>query len=141
MVVDGDGVPSDAERGKVMEFALLIYEKEGKPLKGAPTPAQAKQFQEIGAAYGAYTAGIVKSGNFVAGEGLQHSATGWKVRVRNGKTTTTKGAADKKRSAQLTGYYVVEAKDAAHAAKLAAGIPGAKTGSIEVRGVIPPPTS
>ena len=124
-----------------MRFALLIYEKEGKPLTGAPTPKQAKLFQEIGAAYGAYTAGIVKSGNFVAGDGVTHSAGGWTVKVRNGKTTTTKGPADKKRTAQLTGYYVVEAKDAAHAAKLAAGIPGAKTGSIEVRGVIAPPTS
>lgn len=124
-----------------MKFALLIYEKEGKPLKGAPTPAQAKLFERIGSAYAAYTGGIMKSGNFVAGDGLQHSATGWTVKVRSGKAKTTKGAADKKRTAQLTGYYIVEAKDAEHAAKLAAGIPGAKTGAIEVRGVIPPPTS
>lgn len=124
-----------------MKFALLIYEKEGKPLKGAPTAAQAKLFQQIGAAYGAFTQGIVKSGNFVAGDGLTHSATGRTVKVRGGKAKTTKGAADKKRTAQLTGYYIVEAKDAEQAAKIAAGIPGAATGSIEIRGVIAPPTS
>ncbi len=123
-----------------MKFALLIYEKEGKPITGAPTAKQAKQFAEIGAAYNAYTSGIMKTGNFVAGDGLTHSAGGRTVKVRNSKAKTTKGAADKKRAAQLTGYYIVEAKDAEHAAKLAAGIPGAKTGSIEVRGVISPTT-
>ncbi len=123
-------------KDEIMKFALLIYEKEGKPLTGAPTPKQAKQFAEIGAAYNAYTASIQKTGNFVAGDGLQHSAGATTVKVRNGRTTTTRGAADKKRTAQLTGYYIVEARDAVHAAKLAAGIPGAKTGSIEVRGVI-----
>jgi hypothetical protein len=121
-----------------MKFALLIYEKEGKPMTGAPTSKQMKQFAEIGAAYNAFTSSIQKAGAFVAGDGLQHSAGGSTVKVRNGKTTSTKGAADKKRTAQLTGYYIVEAKDTAHAAKLAAGIPGAKTGSIEVRGVISP---
>ena len=116
-----------------MKFALLIYEKEAK---GPPNMAT---FARIGAAYGKYTEGIIKSGNFVAGEGVTSSATALTVKVRGGKAATTKGPADKKRPAQLTGYYIVEAKDAAHAAKLAAGIPGAKTGSIEIRGVISPP--
>ncbi len=114
-----------------MKFALLIYEKEGK--------ADPATMQKIGAAYGKYTEGIIKSGNFVSGDGVAASSAAVTVKVRNGKTTTTKGPADKKRTAQITGYYIVEAKDAAHAAKLAAGIPGAKTGSIEIRGVISPP--
>ncbi len=116
-----------------MKFALLIYEKEGK---GQPSPAT---LQKIGAAYGKYTEGIIKSGNFVSGDGVTSSAMALTVKVRNGKATTTKGPADKKRLAQLTGYYIVEARDAAHAAKLAAGIPGAKTGAIEVRGIFAPP--
>jgi hypothetical protein len=60
------------------------------------------------------------------------------VRVRNGKTVTTDGPFTETRE-QLGGYYLVEAKDLDQAIALAARIPGAKHGSIEVRPIMPTP--
>jgi len=57
------------------------------------------------------------------------------VRVREGKTLTTDGPFAETRE-QLGGYYLVEAKDLDEATKLAARIPGAQVGSIEVRPVM-----
>ena len=54
------------------------------------------------------------------------------MRVREGRTLTTDGPFAETRE-QLTGYYLVEAKDLNAAVAIAARIPGAKTGSIEVR--------
>ncbi|PMZ61455.1 hypothetical protein C1X97_30845, partial [Pseudomonas sp. FW306-2-11AA] len=57
------------------------------------------------------------------------------VRVRDGKTMTTDGPFAETRE-QLGGYYLVEAKDIDDAVALAARIPEAKRGSIEVRPVM-----
>jgi len=57
------------------------------------------------------------------------------VRVREGKTLTTDGPFAETRE-QLGGYYLVEAKDLDTAIALAARIPGAREGSIEIRPVM-----
>jgi len=54
------------------------------------------------------------------------------VRVRDGKTLTTDGPFAETRE-QLGGYYMVDAKDLDSAIAIAARIPGARIGSIEVR--------
>jgi hypothetical protein len=54
------------------------------------------------------------------------------VRVRDGKTLTTDGPFAETRE-QLGGYYLVEAKDLDEAIAIAARIPGARDGSVEVR--------
>ena len=82
-----------------------------------------------------YTRGIRKSGNYIGGEALQAISTATTVRVKNGKTVTTDGPFAETRE-QLGGYYLVEAKDLDEATKLAARIPGAQVGSIEVRPVM-----
>ncbi len=56
------------------------------------------------------------------------------VRVRDGKTLHTDGPFAETKE-QLGGYYVVEAKDLDEALEVAAMIPGAQNGSIEVRPV------
>jgi hypothetical protein len=61
------------------------------------------------------------------------------VRIRNGKTTITDGPFAETRE-QLGGYYLIEAKDLDEATAIAARIPGARLGSIEVRPVWPPMT-
>jgi hypothetical protein len=66
---------------------------------------------------------------------LQPTSTATTVRVREGKTLTTDGPFAETRE-QLGGYYLVDAKDLDTALGLAARIPGAKTGSIEVRPVM-----
>jgi hypothetical protein len=87
------------------------------------------------AEYGEYTQSIVQSGNFKAGDGLQPTSTATTVRVREGKILTTDGPFAETRE-QLGGYYLVDAKDLDAAIAMAARIPGARDGSIEVRPVM-----
>ena len=116
-----------------MKYLLLIYENE-KAGEGASEAEQGKIYQE----YMDYTKRIRKNGNYVAGEALQPVATATTVRVKNGKTLTTDGPFAETRE-QLGGFYMVEAKDLDEAIKLAAGIPAVRTGSIEVRPIMPTP--
>jgi hypothetical protein len=85
--------------------------------------------------YGAFTQYIIQSGHFKAGDGLQPSTTATTVRVRDGRILTTDGPFAETRE-QLGGYYLVEAKDLDTALGIAARIPGAKAGSIEVRPIM-----
>jgi hypothetical protein len=87
------------------------------------------------AEYMTYTQSIIQSGNFKAGDGLQPSTTATTVRVRDGKILSTDGPFAETRE-QLGGYYLVDAKDLNEAIELASRIPGAKSGSIEVRPVM-----
>jgi hypothetical protein len=113
-----------------MQYLLMIYRSEAELGKmGAP------ERKQMTADYGAFTQSIVQSGHFKAGDGLQPTTTATTVRVRDGKTLTTDGPFAETRE-QLGGYYLVEAKDLDAALAIAARIPGAKTGSIEVRPVM-----
>ena len=116
-----------------MKYLLLIYENEAD-FANVSEAEQGKIFQE----YMDYTRRIRKSGNHLGGEPLEPTSTATTVRVRNGKTVTTDGPFAETRE-QLGGFYMVEAKDLDEAIKLAAGIPGARTGSIEVRPIMPTP--
>jgi hypothetical protein len=116
-----------------MKYLLLIYENE-KSMAGLSEAEQGKIFQE----YTDYTARIRKEGKYVAGEALQPISTATTVRVKNGKTLTTDGPFAETRE-QLGGFYMVEAKDLDEAIALAAAIPASRTGSIEVRPILPFP--
>jgi hypothetical protein len=116
-----------------MKYLLLIYESEAG-FAGMPGDEQARIFEE----YMTYTKNIKKSGNYIGGEALQAISTATTVRVKNGKTLTTDGPFAETRE-QLGGFYFVEAKDLDEAIKLAAGIPASRTGSIEVRPIMPTP--
>jgi hypothetical protein len=87
------------------------------------------------AAYDSFTKDIVDRGLFQAGEALQPSSTATTVRVRDGRTLTTDGPFAETKE-QLGGYYVVDCKDLDEAIEVAARIPGASSGSIEVRPVM-----
>jgi hypothetical protein len=99
------------------------------------TDMSATDRQQLAGEYGAFTQSIIQSGHFKAGDGLQPTTTATTVRVRDGKTMTTDGPFAETRE-QLGGYYLVEAKDLDDAVALAARIPEAKRGSIEVRPVM-----
>jgi hypothetical protein len=116
-----------------MKYLLLIYENEAQ-WASLPEAEQGKIFQE----YMDYTNRIRKSGNYIAGEALQPVNTATTVRVKNGKTLTTDGPFAETRE-QLGGFYMVEAKDLDEAIRLATGIPASRTGSIEVRPIMPTP--
>ena len=116
-----------------MQYLLLIYENEAAAAK-IPEAEQGKIWDE----YMDYTNRIKKSGNLLAGEALQPVATATTVRVKNGKTVTTDGPFAETRE-QLGGFYMVEAKDLDEAIKLGAAIPASRTGSVEVRPIMPTP--
>ena len=113
-----------------MQYLLLIYRNEAEQAK-----MDAAALQQMGSEYGAFTQSIIQSGNFKAGDALQPTSTATTVRVRDGKTLTTDGPFAETRE-QLGGYYLVEAKDLDAALAIAARIPGAKVGSIEVRPIL-----
>ena len=110
-----------------MQYLLMIYANEAEYAKIDPSTLQ-KVYEE----YGAFTQGIVQSGNFKAGDRLQPTSTATTVRIRDGKTMMTDGPFAETRE-QLGGYYLVDAKDLDEALAIAAKIPGARFGSIEVR--------
>jgi hypothetical protein len=74
------------------------------------------------------------SGQRLGGEALAPIETATTVRVRDGKVTTTDGPFAETKE-QLAGFYLFEAKDLDEAIRLAARIPPARLGSIEVRPV------
>lgn len=113
-----------------MQYLLLIYDDEKKWAAMAPAESGAL-FQE----YNQFTDAIKKSGQFVAGEALKPVATATTVRIREGKTLTTDGPFAETKE-QLGGFYLVEAKDLDEAIAIAARIPSAKVGSIEVRPIL-----
>ena len=78
--------------------------------------------------------GFRDSGLLVAAEALQPVETATTVRVRNGKATITDGPFAETKE-QLAGFYLVEARDLDEALQIAAKIPPAREGSIEVRPV------
>ena len=110
-----------------MQYLLMIYSNQAEVSKMDAATGQ-KMMEE----YGAFTQSIVQSGNFKAGDRLQPTTTATTVRVRDGKTLTTDGPFAETRE-QLGGYYLVEAKDLDTALAIAARIPSARYGSIEVR--------
>src|SRR5438552_13835548 len=87
------------------------------------------------AEYGALTESVKKSGHWIAGAPLQPTETATTVRVKEGRTVSTHGPFAETRE-QLGGYYLVEAKDLDEATAIAARIPSARWGSIEVRPVM-----
>src|SRR3979490_1132679 len=113
-----------------MQYLWMIYRNEAELGKMDATARQ-----KMTAEYGEFTQSIIQSGHFKAGDGLQPTTTAPTVRVRDGKTLATDGPFAETRE-QLGGYYLVEAKDLDTALAIAARIPGATTGSIEVRPVM-----
>jgi hypothetical protein len=78
--------------------------------------------------------GFRKSGFLVAAEALQPIQTAATVRVRNGAMSITDGPFAETKE-QLAGFYLIEARDLNEAIQVAAKIPPAREGSVEVRPV------
>ena len=113
-----------------MQYLLLIYANEAAEAamgEGAMT--------EMMNEYRSFTQSIIKDGQFKAGDALKPTSTATTVTVRDGKTLTTDGPFAETRE-QLGGYYLVEAKDLDEAIAIAARVPSAKMGSIEIRPVM-----
>jgi hypothetical protein len=109
-----------------MRYLLLIYTAEASE----PPPPEVRDSEMK--AYGAFTEDIRKRGLMQAGEALEPTATATTVRVQDGRTVTTDGPYAETKEA-LGGFYLVDARDLDEAIELAARIPAAKHGAIEVR--------
>ena len=113
-----------------MKYLCLIYENEQEWAS-----LSEEQGNAIMQEYYAFTDGYRQSGHVLAGEALQPTQTATTVRVRNGKISTTDGPFAETRE-QLGGYYLIEAKDLNEAIQVAAKIPAARNGSVEVRPIM-----
>jgi hypothetical protein len=108
-----------------MQYLLLIYENEKRFSKGFPEAEMAEY-----RAFGKQFAGAIKGGN-----ALQPTSSAATVRVRDGKVIPTDGPFAETKE-QLGGYYLVEARDRDEAVAMAAKIPAARFGSVEVRPIM-----
>jgi hypothetical protein len=114
-----------------MQYLLLIYGNEeafGKMTKGE----QDGVLKE----YGDFTKSIAQSGHYRGGNELAAISTATTVRMRDKKRLVTDGPFAETKE-QLGGYYLIEAKDLDDALAVAARIPSARWGSIEVRPIVP----
>jgi hypothetical protein len=82
-----------------------------------------------------FTQDIKDNGKYLGGNPLKPVSTATTVRVRDGKQLVTDGPFAETKE-QLGGYYLIEAADLDDAIKIAAKIPGAQDGSIEVRPIM-----
>ena len=110
-----------------MKYMLLIYDNE-QDLAALSKAETEKLYGD----YFKFTDEIKAAGHYLAGDPLQPVHTATTVRSRGGKVSMVDGPFAETRE-QLGGYYLIEAKDLDEAANIAARIPSAKIGCIEVR--------
>ena len=113
-----------------MRYLCLIYDDE-KKTAALPKDEQDAMFGD----YMTFTEGIKKNGQHLGGEALLPVSSATTVRIRNGKLSTTDGPFAETKE-QLGGYYLINAKDLNEAIQVAAKIPSARYGSVEVRPIM-----
>ncbi len=116
-----------------MKYMLLICDQEStwEKFSEAERNRLMGEFRE-------FSAQLKVSGQYIAGSQLAPVSTATSVRVRDGKRLVTDGPFAETRE-QLGGYYLVEAKNLDEAIALAARIPSARFGTIEVRPLVEAP--
>ena len=105
-----------------MKYLCLVYLDENKPHDIPDSDCKA------------CLDALRESGHHVAAEALASIHTATTVRVRDGKVSVTDGPFAETKE-QLAGFYLIDARDLNEAIHLAAKIPPARVGSIEVRPV------
>ena len=110
-----------------MQYMMLVYLDE-KALSEAESESCYRESTQLAQELDA-------SGHYLAAAPLQPTSTATSVQVRNGKRLVTDGPFAETRE-QLGGYFLIEASDLDEAIGIAARIPIARRGTIEVRPVI-----
>jgi hypothetical protein len=113
-----------------MRYMLLIYHDE-KLWDGLTEPER----QQIYGEYRQLRDDLTAKGKFLTGDQLQPANAANTVRVRDARPLITDGPFAETRE-QLGGFFLIEADDLAEANAIAARIPSAREGSIEVRPVV-----
>jgi hypothetical protein len=110
-----------------MKYMLLIYTDEKSYADGERERCYVESTE--------LTHDLHARGQFLAASPLEPVATARSVRVREGKPIVTDGPFAETRE-QLGGYFLIDAKDLNEAIAIAARIPGARKGTVEVRPVL-----
>jgi hypothetical protein len=112
-----------------MKYMLLIYHDDNDWANTSQS-----ERQQIYGEYRQLIEDLRSRGKYLAGNELQPAATASSVRVRDGKSLVTDGPFAETRE-QVGGFFMIEAKDVQEATSIAARIPSARVGAIEVRPV------
>lgn len=110
-----------------MQYLFLIYEEEAKFAVMSPDEREA-----FVPAMLAYDEDLRRSGNYVTSAALKSPAEAVTVRMWDGRLATTDGPFAETKE-HLSGFILVEARDLNEAIQLAARMPLARHGSVEVR--------
>ena len=110
-----------------MKYMLLIYHDQ-QSWDAVPESER----QQIYGEFRQLREELVARGQFVTGSQLQPTSTATSVRVRDGKELVTDGPFAETHE-QLGGYFLIEAENLDEATSIAAKIPSAKTGTVEIR--------
>ena len=113
-----------------MQYLMLIYGAEADWMKLTP-----KEQEAVKLGYRDLREDLNKAGKFKGGSQLTPISAATTVRVRGGKRVTTNGPFAETKE-QLGGYFLVDASDLDEAISIAARMPSALTGSIEIRPLI-----
>lgn len=109
-----------------MKYLCLVYSDEAR-LHSQPDSPEDSECQ-------AYADTLAGSGRMLAAEALQPVDTATTVRMRGGEMAITDGPFAETKE-QLAGFYLVDAYNLDEVLEIAAGIPAARVGSVEVRPV------
>ena len=112
-----------------MRYHCLIYFDPKTVFNGSP------ESNAVLAAVGAHDKALEASGRMVMSEALNMPDSATTVQVRDGKVTTTDGPFMETKE-MLGGIMLIEARDLNEAVRLAAGIPFARVGAVEVRPLV-----
>jgi hypothetical protein len=113
-----------------MKFLCLVYFEEATLAALSPSEKSSLDRDSL-----AYDKELSRSGHYVVSDALASVRTARTVRVRRGKATTTDGPFAETKEL-LGGFILIDAANMDEAVDIAAKIPMAKHGTIEVRPVM-----
>jgi hypothetical protein len=115
-----------------MKFICLISAET--VMEQMPKADAEKHYQE----YAEFTTDLKRKRQYISANRLTPADTAITIRVRNGQLSTTDGPFAETKE-QFGGYYIIEAQDLNEAIRIAAKIPGARFGCVEIRPIAEDP--
>ncbi|MEG4197385.1 YciI family protein [Microcoleus sp. Pol12A5] len=110
-----------------MKYILLIYSDENAWTESERQQCYAESLQ--------LTQELQANNQYLGASPLHSIATATSIRVRDGKKLVTDGPFAETRE-QLGGYFLIDAKDLDEAISIAARIPSASKGTVEIRPIV-----
>jgi hypothetical protein len=117
----------DAYEEAAMKYLCLVYLEQRTMDALSPAEGVTLTRDSLG-----YDDDLRRSGHYITSNALQSPEAATTVLVRNGRISTTDGPFAETKE-HLGGFILIDARDLNEAIQIAAGIPLAKLGSVEVR--------